>query len=119
MRGKLGELVDGGGCDRAHAVAPRRDVRVDRREPAVEELVLTRTRRGVAFDRRETLGRGGDVAVSGLDLLVQERALIGDLTDPLLPRAELLLGRGQVVGEVDSVRDGQARILALIMGGDA
>jgi ABC-type sugar transport system ATPase subunit len=31
----------------------------------------------------------------------------------------VILRRGQVVGEVDSVRDGQARILALIMGGDA
>jgi len=31
----------------------------------------------------------------------------------------VIMRRGQVVGEVDSVRDGQARILALIMGGDA
>jgi ABC-type sugar transport system ATPase subunit len=30
----------------------------------------------------------------------------------------VILRRGQVVGEVDSVRDGQARILALIMGGE-
>jgi D-xylose transport system ATP-binding protein len=31
----------------------------------------------------------------------------------------VVMRRGQVVGEVESVRDGQARILALIMGGDA
>jgi ABC-type sugar transport system ATPase subunit len=31
----------------------------------------------------------------------------------------VIMRRGRVVGEVDSVRDGQARILALIMGGDA
>jgi hypothetical protein len=31
----------------------------------------------------------------------------------------VVMRRGRIAGEVASVRDGQARILALIMGGDA
>ncbi len=31
----------------------------------------------------------------------------------------IVMRRGRVVGEVESVREDQARILALIMGGDA
>ncbi len=31
----------------------------------------------------------------------------------------VVMRRGQVVGEIESVREDQARILALIMGGDA
>jgi ABC-type sugar transport system ATPase subunit len=52
----------------------------------------------------------------GHGLIVISHAMdhVGEVAD----RA-VILRRGQVVGEVDSVRDGQARILTLIMGGDA
>ena len=62
-----------------------------------------------------------------LDLVVRLREdghaviVISHAMDHVIEVADraVVMRRGQVVGEVDSVRDGQARILALIMGGDA
>ena len=58
----------------------------------------------IALERGQTLGRGGDVRVGGVDLLPKEGDLLADLTESTTARTELLFRRRQIVREYLELR---------------